>query len=94
MSDEVSLPFAISSTSNVPGVGGSLTISQGASPRELLLEAARRNNTSLLSEVLSSQSSPGQKAQLLNESTDGLGNHSLHLAANYGSCTSIFMMHR
>ena len=59
---------------------------QGASPRELLLEASRRNNTSLLSEVLGSQSSSTQTAQLLNESKDGLGNNCLHLAASYGNC--------
>ncbi|KAG7007552.1 hypothetical protein G7Y79_00009g026610 [Physcia stellaris] len=57
---------------------------QGASPRELLLEASRRNNTSLLSEVFHSQSST-QIAKLLNESTDGLGNYCLHIAASYGS---------
>lgn len=60
---------------------------QGASPRELLLEASRRNNTSLLSEVLHSQSST-QISKLLNESTDGVGNYCLHIAASYGSCTS------
>ncbi|KAL8783312.1 MAG: hypothetical protein Q9195_009433 [Heterodermia aff. obscurata] len=57
---------------------------EGASPRELLLEASRRNNTSLLSEVLHSQSST-QISKLLNESTDGVGNYCLHIAASYGS---------
>ncbi|KAI9881134.1 MAG: hypothetical protein M1830_008292 [Pleopsidium flavum] len=66
---------------------------EGATPRELLLEACRRNNTNLLSEVFSAVSkSPSEKhssteqlAQLLNTATDGIGNHCLHLAATYGS---------
>ncbi|MCJ1255349.1 hypothetical protein MMC24_003165 [Lignoscripta atroalba] len=58
---------------------------EGASPRELLLEACRRNNISLLSEVLSSQPSPTDIAQLLNTATDGVGNYCMHIAASYGS---------
>ncbi|KAL2053540.1 hypothetical protein ABVK25_006192 [Lepraria finkii] len=58
---------------------------EGASPRELLLEASRRNNTSLLTELLSSLSSPEQTAHLLNTATDGVGNYCLHVAASYGS---------
>ncbi|KAL8824630.1 MAG: hypothetical protein Q9191_004928 [Dirinaria sp. TL-2023a] len=58
---------------------------EGASPREQLLEASRRNNTSLLSEVISSLPSPAQVAQLLNTATDGVGSHCLHIAASYGS---------
>ena len=65
-----------------------LTICKGASPRELLLEASRRNNTSLLTELLSSLSSPEKTAHLLNTATDGVGNYCLHIAASYGSCTS------
>ncbi|KAA6408013.1 MAG: ankyrin repeat protein [Lasallia pustulata] len=58
---------------------------EGASPRELLLEACRRNNTELLSEVIKSQSSAERTAQLLNTATDGVGNYCLHIAASYGS---------
>jgi len=58
---------------------------QGASPRELLLEACRRNNTSLLHEVLTTISSPEKIAHLLNTATDGIGNYCLHIAAAYGS---------
>ncbi|KAI4126912.1 MAG: hypothetical protein LQ338_003489 [Usnochroma carphineum] len=57
----------------------------GATPRELVLEACRRNNTSLLSEVLTSLSTPEKIADLLNNAKDGVGNHCLHLAASCGS---------
>ncbi|KAL9014219.1 MAG: hypothetical protein Q9173_001125 [Seirophora scorigena] len=58
---------------------------EGATPRELVLEACRRNNTSLLSEVLTSLRTPEKIAELLNNAKDGVGNHCLHLAASYGS---------
>ncbi|KAI9852368.1 MAG: hypothetical protein M1838_000890 [Thelocarpon superellum] len=69
----------------------------GASPREIVLEACRRNNTELLDEVVDTVShaplnSGGQRlspeeavADLLNHAVDGIGNHCLHLAASYGS---------
>jgi hypothetical protein len=47
-----------------------------------LLEAARRNNTDLLMEVLKTNST----AEFLNNSTDALGNTALHIAAKHGSC--------
>ncbi|KAL8922817.1 MAG: hypothetical protein Q9208_004942 [Pyrenodesmia sp. 3 TL-2023] len=62
---------------------GPLTYSKGATPRELVLEACRRNNTSLLSEVLTSLSTPEKIADLLNNAKDGVGNHCLHIAASY-----------
>ncbi|KAL8904846.1 MAG: hypothetical protein Q9207_003006 [Kuettlingeria erythrocarpa] len=43
---------------------------EGATPRELVLEACRRNNTSLLSEVLTSLSTPEKIADLLNNAKD------------------------
>ncbi|KAL8801507.1 MAG: hypothetical protein Q9182_004410 [Xanthomendoza sp. 2 TL-2023] len=58
---------------------------EGASPREVVLEACRRNNTSLLNEVLASLKTPHDIADLLNTAKDGVGNHCLHLAASYGS---------
>ncbi|MCJ1346802.1 hypothetical protein MMC31_005020 [Peltigera leucophlebia] len=58
---------------------------EGATPRERLLEASRRNNTSLLSEVLATYSSPVQVSAFLNKATDGLGSYCLHIAATYGS---------
>jgi hypothetical protein len=68
---------------------------QGASPRELIFEACRRNNTSLLEETIAditaSASKSGGKptelvAQILNSARDGVGNGVLHVAATYGSC--------
>lgn len=55
---------------------------QGASPRELLLEACRRNNTDLLHEVLQSSKNA---TEVLNNSTDGIGNYALHIAASVGA---------
>jgi hypothetical protein len=46
---------------------------QGASSRELLLEACRRNNTDLLSTVLSDFKSTDELANFLNTATDALG---------------------
>ncbi|KAF2628052.1 ankyrin repeat protein-like protein [Macroventuria anomochaeta] len=66
----------------------------GASPRELILEACRRNNTGLLEETIADLASSASKngkqpaeyvAQVLNEARDGLGNGCLHVAATYGS---------
>ena len=60
----------------------------GATPRELLIESCRRNNTSLLSELLGSKplkSNPEAIARFLNTTTDALGAGCLHIAAQYGS---------
>lgn len=71
---------------------------QGASPRELILEACRRNNTDLLEETIADLASAASKqgkepaayvAKVLNEAKDGVGNGCLHVAATYGSCTSL-----
>ncbi|KAK4239744.1 hypothetical protein C8A03DRAFT_32193 [Achaetomium macrosporum] len=68
---------------------------EGASTRELLIEACRRNNTDLLHEILSS---PGLKdnedaiAQLLNTTTTVLGNHLYHEAASQGNYEIIDML--
>ncbi|KAM3415564.1 Ankyrin repeat-containing protein [Cercospora zeina] len=61
---------------------------EGASPKELLLEACRRNNTTLLSEVFegsSLKSNAPAIAKFLNTTTDALGASALHVAAQYGS---------
>jgi len=64
---------------------------EGASPRELVLEACRRNNTDLLQEVFDSFAKADKKgaaakiAQLLNTARDGIGNGVLHLAATNGN---------
>lgn len=56
----------------------------GASPRELLIESCRRNNTALLS-TLFHPSDPTTTARFLNTTTDALGASALHLAAQYAS---------
>jgi hypothetical protein len=75
-----------------------LTIMKGASPKELIFEACRRNNTSLLEDTLAdltaAGSEPGKKpaehvAGILNSARDGVGNGILHVAATYGSCKSL-----
>lgn len=65
---------------------------EGATPRELLLEASRRNNTSLLNDLLSSLSSAEKIANLINTATDGLGCYCLHIAASYGSYDVLDML--
>jgi len=57
----------------------------GATPRELLLEACRRNNTDLLVEIFTHFESPEKIAHFLNTATDGIGNFGLHIAVTYGS---------
>ncbi|KAJ4304729.1 hypothetical protein N0V90_000256 [Kalmusia sp. IMI 367209] len=66
----------------------------GASPRELVLEACRRNNTSLLEETIADLAKAAKKAgkkdkdyvaETLNKAADGVGNGCLHVAATYGS---------
>lgn len=66
----------------------------GASPRELILEACRRNNTTLLEETLADLAKGAKKigkkekdyvAETLNKAADGVGNGCLHVAATYGA---------
>ncbi|CUS12820.1 unnamed protein product [Tuber aestivum] len=66
------------------------TEEDGASPKELLLESARRNNTDLLEEVISEYSS--NLADLLNSTRDGVGNTVIHLAAKHGSLEVLDML--
>lgn len=67
-----------------------LTHEQGASPKEQILEACRRDNVELFQEVIATMK--GQKKQeiadFFNSATDTMGNHLLHVCASYGSCTS------
>lgn len=68
---------------------------EGASPRELILEACRRNNTSLLEETIADLEAEAKKqgkkdpaeyvAEVLNKAADGMGNGCLHVAATFGS---------
>ena len=61
---------------------------QGASPKEQILDACRRDNVELFKEVLSDlKYKPKQEvAEFFNEATDTMGNHLLHICATYGAC--------
>jgi len=61
----------------------------GASPKEQILEACRRDNVELFNEVLGSMKnqSKEQVAEFFNSITDTMGNYLLHICASYGSCT-------
>ncbi|CAC9895476.1 unnamed protein product [Aureobasidium pullulans] len=65
---------------------------EGASSRELLLEACRRNNTDLLSTVLSDFKSTDELANFLNTATDALGCGALHIGAQYGAYEVLDML--
>lgn len=60
---------------------------QGASPKEQILEACRRDNVDLFQEVLSTMKGKSKDdiAKFFNDATDTMGNHLLHVCANYGS---------
>lgn len=62
---------------------------QGASPRELVVEACRRDQPHLIEQVLTgmNEKSNEEVAQFFNDVTDALGNYALHICALYGSCT-------
>ncbi|PMD54527.1 uncharacterized protein K444DRAFT_106085 [Hyaloscypha bicolor E] len=65
---------------------------EGASPKELLIEAARRNNTDLLKEVIDGCGSAEKAAVLLNETKTVLGNYIYHEAALKGNYEIIDML--
>ncbi|ROW10301.1 hypothetical protein VMCG_02075 [Cytospora schulzeri] len=56
----------------------------GASAKELLIEACRRNNVELMQETLEGKSE-AEQADLLNKTTTVMGNHLYHEAAAYGN---------
>lgn len=56
----------------------------GASVKELLIEACRRNNTDLLTECLEDKSD-AEISKLLNDTTTVMGNHLYHEAAAQGN---------
>jgi uncharacterized protein len=61
----------------------------GASPKEQVLEACRRDNVDLFNEVLvtvSKDTTKEKTAEWFNSVTDTMGNYLLHVCANYGSC--------
>lgn len=67
----------------------------GATPREQLFEACRRNNTSLLTELLSEpplRSNTKQIATFLNTTVNTFHANALHIAAQYGSYDVLDML--
>ncbi|KAL1955331.1 hypothetical protein VTO42DRAFT_8671 [Malbranchea cinnamomea] len=60
---------------------------EGASPRELVVEACRRDQPHLIEEVLQGMEDKSNEevAEFFNGVTDSLGNHCLHICAMYGS---------
>ncbi|KAJ5760184.1 hypothetical protein N7520_007340 [Penicillium odoratum] len=60
---------------------------EGASPRELVVEACRRNNQDLIEQILDgmNEKTNEEVAEFFNNVTDALGNHALHICALYGS---------
>ncbi|EXJ92545.1 hypothetical protein A1O3_01097 [Capronia epimyces CBS 606.96] len=59
----------------------------GASPKEQILEACRRDNVELFHEVLNEFQAKSKEeiAEFFNTVTDTMGNHLLHVCANYGA---------
>lgn len=67
---------------------------EGASPKEQILEACRRDNVDLFNEVLAATSKNTSKekvAEFFNSVTDTMGNHLLHVCASYGSCVFAYL---
>lgn len=60
---------------------------EGASPRELVVEACRRDQPHLIEQVLDSMSEKTNEevAEFFNDVKDALGNFALHICATYGS---------
>ncbi|KAF6837463.1 ankyrin repeat protein [Colletotrichum plurivorum] len=58
---------------------------EGASVKELLIEACRRNNTDLFHEVIEDIKDEDELSRILNETTTVMGNHLYHEAASRGN---------
>lgn len=60
---------------------------EGASPRELVVEACRRDQQHLIEQVLDtmSEKSNEEVAKFFNNVKDAMGNYALHICAMYGS---------
>ncbi|KAI1087668.1 hypothetical protein F5B19DRAFT_59707 [Rostrohypoxylon terebratum] len=58
---------------------------EGASVKEQLIEACRRNNVDLLQEIISNCKSDDEISDLLNNTTTVMGNHLYHEAALQGN---------
>ncbi|KAL3477912.1 hypothetical protein BJX99DRAFT_120634 [Aspergillus californicus] len=60
---------------------------EGASPREIIVEACRRDQPHLLEQVMETfeGKSNEEVAAFFNSITDSMGNYALHICAQYGS---------
>ncbi|KAL1986283.1 hypothetical protein VTN96DRAFT_6651 [Rasamsonia emersonii] len=60
---------------------------EGASPRELVIEACRRDQPHLIEQVLEGMADKSNEevAEFFNNVKDALGNYALHICAMYGS---------
>ncbi|KAL0764804.1 hypothetical protein CaCOL14_012610 [Colletotrichum acutatum] len=58
---------------------------EGASVQELLIEAARRDNTELFNDVIAGIKNEDELSRILNETTTVMGNHLYHEAASRGN---------
>jgi len=60
---------------------------EGASPREIVVEACRRDQPHLVEQVIRGMSDKSKEeiAEFFNGVTDAMGNHALHVCAMYGS---------
>ncbi|KAI0008310.1 ankyrin repeat protein [Xylariaceae sp. FL0662B] len=65
---------------------------EGASVKEQLIEACRRNNVDLLSEIISKCKNDDEISNLLNNTTTVMGNHLYHEAALQGNYEIIDML--
>ncbi|KAI1505934.1 ankyrin repeat protein [Biscogniauxia marginata] len=65
---------------------------EGASVKEQLVEACRRNNVDLLSEIISNCKNDDEISDLLNNTTTIMGNHLYHEAALQGNYEVIDML--
>ncbi|KAK1458079.1 ankyrin repeat protein [Colletotrichum melonis] len=61
------------------------SIPLGASVKELLIEAARRDNTELFNDVIAGIKDENELSRILNETTTVMGNHLYHEAASRGN---------
>jgi hypothetical protein len=65
---------------------------EGASVKEQLIEACRRNNVDLLSEIIANCKGDDEISNLLNNTTTVMGNHLYHEAALQGNYEVIDML--
>ncbi|KAL8295901.1 hypothetical protein RB600_001408 [Gaeumannomyces tritici] len=73
-------------------MAGNNEVHEGASVQERLIEACRRNNVDLLTEVIEETNDDDKMADLLNNTRTVMGNHLYHEAASQGNYEIIDML--